>query len=440
MVSFISITQGISICLFASSMMFNASALPVAGHEDSSTDSSPSTTTNSDSTPTLDMPNGFQMPTGFPTAFPTDWLKNLPKGGSFPTDGAFPTDWFKNLPTGSFPTDWLKNLPTGAFPTGAFPTGIPSFGKRETEDNTAPAEPSIVSNKPETHDISHIPLNTTHIESRSDNNNNNDATEMATSSQVNELTMYAGVASTAYCRTVVPLKQWSCVQCKKWVSDGEILTTFTSAVSDTNGFVLRSKSQKTIYLVFRGTNSYQSAMTDMIGTPVAYGSVSGAYVHAGFYSSVKEVINSYYPKIQSEIKANPDYKVVVTGHSLGGAQALLAGVDLLQRDSSKFTSKNVKIYTIGQPRVGNKKFAQYVDSTGIDIHRSVHKADMVPQVPPRYSGFFHVGVESWIKRDPSTTQICTSNLESDKCSYTTSAMTNAIDHLTYFGISEGSCL
>ncbi|CAO3684329.1 unnamed protein product [Rhizopus stolonifer] len=419
MVSFISITQGISICLFASSMMFDASALPVAGHEDSSTDSSPSTTTDSNSTPTLDMPNGFQMP----TAFPTDWLKNLPNGGSFPTGGVFPTDW-------------LKNLPTGSFPTGSFPTGIPSFGKRENEDNTARAEPSIVSNKPETHGISHIPLNTTHIEARSDS----DTTEMATSSQVNELTMYAGIASTAYCRTVVPLKQWSCVQCKKWVSDGELLTTFTSAVSDTNGFVLKSKSQKTIYLVFRGTNSYQSAMVDMAGTPVAYGKVSGAYVHAGFYSSFKEVVNNYYPKIQSEIKANSDYKVVVTGHSLGGAQALLAGVDLLQRDSSQFTSKNVKIYTIGQPRVGNKKFAQYVDSTGIDIHRSVHKADMVPQVPPRYSGFFHVGVESWIKKDPSTTQICTSNLESDKCSYTTSAMTNAIDHLTYFGISEGSCL
>ncbi|CAO3684325.1 unnamed protein product [Rhizopus stolonifer] len=434
MVSAISITQGISICLLASSMVFSSSALPVAGQQD-------------DSSTTL--PKEFAFPTGIPTGWFSKFPTSFPKG-SFPT-GSFPTGSF---PTGSFPTG---SFPTGSFPTGfpagPFPTGLPSSNsssKKESSDNSDTTDDkSVASAKPtsepkhspsEKHNSTstdaHIPLNTTHIEARSDS----DTTEMATSSQVNELTMYAGIASTAYCRTVVPLKQWSCVQCKKWVSDGELLTTFTSAVSDTNGFVLKSKSQKTIYLVFRGTNSYQSAMVDMAGTPVAYGKVSGAYVHAGFYSSFKEVVNNYYPKIQSEIKANSDYKVVVTGHSLGGAQALLAGVDLLQRDSSQFTSKNVKIYTIGQPRVGNKKFAQYVDSTGIDIHRSVHKADMVPQVPPRYSGFFHVGVESWIKKDPSTTQICTSNLESNKCSYTVAAMQNAMDHLTYFGIAQGFCM
>lgn len=83
----------------------------------------------------------------------------------------------------------------------------------------------------------------------------------ASSSQVNTFKFYAGVASTAYCRGVVPLGGWTCNNCLKYVPDGKLLVTFSSLLADTNGFVLRSDSQKTIHLVFRGTNSIRSAIT-----------------------------------------------------------------------------------------------------------------------------------------------------------------------------------
>jgi hypothetical protein len=84
---------------------------------------------------------------------------------------------------------------------------------------------------------------------------------IASSSQINNFKIYAGIASTAYCRGVVPLGSWTCSNCLKYVPDGKLLVTFSSLLADTNGFVLRSDSQKTIHLVFRGTNSIRSAIT-----------------------------------------------------------------------------------------------------------------------------------------------------------------------------------
>lgn len=83
----------------------------------------------------------------------------------------------------------------------------------------------------------------------------------ATVAQIQEYTFFAGIASTGYCRSVVPFDKWDCKNCLKYVPDGKLLVTFTALLSDTHGFVLRSDKQKTIHLVFRGTNSIRNAIT-----------------------------------------------------------------------------------------------------------------------------------------------------------------------------------
>ena len=50
----------------------------------------------------------------------------------------------------------------------------------------------------------------------------------------------------------------------------------------------------------------------------------------------------------------PAAPVLVLGHSLGGAIAMLAALDLVEHNVS-----NVKMVTFGQPRVGNDVFAAY---------------------------------------------------------------------------------
>lgn len=83
----------------------------------------------------------------------------------------------------------------------------------------------------------------------------------ASSAQITKFKFHAALAATAYCRSVVPIGSWNCANCLKYVPDGKLLVTFSSLLADTNGFVLKSDAQKTIHLVFRGTNSIRSSIT-----------------------------------------------------------------------------------------------------------------------------------------------------------------------------------
>ncbi len=74
------------------------------------------------------------------------------------------------------------------------------------------------------------------------------------------------------------------------------------------------------------------------------------------------------------------------GHSLGGALATLAALDMQKQGN------NVQgLVTIGQPRVGNAQFAAQADkSLAGKVKRLVHKTDPVPHLPPTKTQGDHV--------------------------------------------------
>jgi hypothetical protein len=95
--------------------------------------------------------------------------------------------------------------------------------------------------------------------------------------------------------------------------------------------------------------------------------------------------------------------VTVVGHSLGGALALLDGIYLrlhLPRNVS------VRVITYGMPRVGNKAFANFVDSTlsGLVTHVNDRK-DPVPIVPGIFLKYHHPSGEIHIQ-DSGTWDAC----------------------------------
>jgi alpha-beta hydrolase superfamily lysophospholipase len=55
---------------------------------------------------------------------------------------------------------------------------------------------------------------------------------------------------------------------------------------------------------------------------------SGCGVHQGFWDDYQTVASALKKQIDSAQKAYPGYALVVTGHSLGGALAMLCGTDL----------------------------------------------------------------------------------------------------------------
>jgi predicted lipase len=68
----------------------------------------------------------------------------------------------------------------------------------------------------------------------------------------------------------------------------------------------------------------------------------------------------------------------VTGHSLGGALAILAAYDLVDQH----IATRPLVYTFGQPRTGNYAFATSVMATVPDVYRLTHYRDIVAHLPP----------------------------------------------------------
>jgi hypothetical protein len=123
-------------------------------------------------------------------------------------------------------------------------------------------------------------------------------------------------------------------------------------------------------------------------------------VKEGLEGAIKEAVRSY-----------PGYSVIFTGHSLGGAVANLASASFILQ----FPNTDVKLYTFGQPRVGNDKYAEYLDKLILTSYRVVHKKDIVPHKPAYNVGFRHSGTEIWYKNGMTGSYIeCVG--ESNDCS------------------------
>lgn len=73
------------------------------------------------------------------------------------------------------------------------------------------------------------------------------------------------------------------------------------------------------------------------------------------------------------------YRIVLTGHSLGGALAMLAGQFLLSHDLRGY-QQALSICSFGAPRTGNNGFAEWFQD--VDVVRYVNSEDTVPTLPP----------------------------------------------------------
>jgi triacylglycerol lipase len=144
------------------------------------------------------------------------------------------------------------------------------------------------------------------------------------------------------------------------------------------GFLMSSNTDA--ILAFRGTADFPDAIADIRAIQVEYPyDGSAGMSHAGFtgiYQSAREAV-------KAAVAALPQGLILyVTGHSLGGALAVLATQDIAV--NAAFHAPIM--YTLAGPRVGDPDFANRFDNVVVTKNTSswriVNMFDLVPLLPP----------------------------------------------------------
>ena len=103
---------------------------------------------------------------------------------------------------------------------------------------------------------------------------------------------------------------------------------------------------KSIILVIRGTTDLKDALIDLLCETVEFKIEDHiCHVHKGCFDASKKIVKSIREDIKKYMSANNDYKLVVTGHSLGGGVATVIGI-LLYIDDFFKSESNDKYFVI----------------------------------------------------------------------------------------------
>lgn len=162
------------------------------------------------------------------------------------------------------------------------------------------------------------------------------------------------------------------------------------SVDNTQAYILTNEEH--IVVAFRGTEGPMSIeglkdwlLTDAVnllivpegrlGTDLIAAGV-GARFHQGFVNAIAEIWEPVFKAVKAEMDAN-ERPLWLTGHSLGGALALLAGWLFIRKMIPVH-----QIYTYGGPMVGNAAAIKAIDKEFKGkIFRCVNLPDPVPRLP-----------------------------------------------------------
>jgi len=164
----------------------------------------------------------------------------------------------------------------------------------------------------------------------------------------------------------------------------ELVHQTTLPESQVSYFLTQSNGVQTIAI--RGTANLQNAMVD-IDLALQADAKLGIILHQGFASAARAIYQDVKPYLAD------DMPIQTTGHSLGGAIAVILSMYLTQDDYNLS-----QIITFGQPKVTNVAGAEKFSD--LPLIRVVTAKDIVPLVPPlspmqikELDIYWHIGEE-----------------------------------------------
>lgn len=176
---------------------------------------------------------------------------------------------------------------------------------------------------------------------------------------------------------------FSCASRCKDFPNLELASTWNTGVlmSDSCGYVAidhgteDGKEKPSIIVAFRGTYSITNTVVDLSTVPQEYvpypdpsdgdkGRETGTEqrctnctVHMGFLESWRQARKLVMPVLKNVKARHPDYQIQLVGHSLGGAVACLAALELKIAKGWD----DLIVTTFGEPQTGNAGFVDFVD-------------------------------------------------------------------------------
>jgi len=223
--------------------------------------------------------------------------------------------------------------------------------------------------------------------------------------------------------TTASLEAWNCgAACDAVPGMTDVRAIQSGKANDAFAYV--AKKNGVCLAVFRGTSDLAGWLEDLkstklvdlqdygLGEICSYGGVT-CKVGDGFMDNYNSVA-AYVKGNLTDIGCTKGSQLSITGHSLGAAEAGIAMFDLKHEGYDI-----IETYTFGQPRVGDKVFAQAYEAEfgPIDTYRVTHADDPVPHLPFEFMDFTHISTEVWYKSTTSKGyKVCDGSGEDAKCS------------------------
>ncbi|WP_341813477.1 lipase family protein [Wolbachia endosymbiont (group B) of Germaria angustata] len=181
------------------------------------------------------------------------------------------------------------------------------------------------------------------------------------------------------------------------ISEGyEIIPFGNSFEKDAGHVFIKGKEITIAYHGTRLSQSFNDGITDInVLFATSEFLPEGGRIHCGFYNSFMDswpnlygILKSHAEKQGSEIK---DFKINLTGHSMGGAIAKIAALCLNKTEGAE----DVHVATFGDPRVFDLTASEFYNDVLQEktIRVTQHRQDPVPAVSPGICGYAHVGAQ-----------------------------------------------
>ena len=217
---------------------------------------------------------------------------------------------------------------------------------------------------------------------------------------------------------------------------------------------VRKGNHEDLFVVFRGTvaHSINNWITDLkIATDKIKKNPNckGCEIHRGFRQTYFDILG---PLVKTEInerlaKNSKIKNLIFTGHSLGGALATLGAYNYVTKKilgSEKLKNIDISLVAFGSPRVGNIKFAKYMNHSGLKYNvRVIFGHDLVSSLPTKKNKllggheYLHTGTEIFCSGKNKAIKV--GKLNEDTCSkFKLSALnpvSRILDHARYHKIN-----